>query len=235
VRELLGMSEPVVSYPVHFVMGDFIDRTELGEKAHLFFKAEGSVESFPLPHGLRRWIVQTETPMQCTTAGFISDRVMRRTGISLPSADQTNESTFTPHHFNCASYYDGRVVLAGDAAHGMSPVGGQGMNTGFADAEFLAEILPAIIQGSQEPAILLAAYQRFRRRAAQAAIFRAGWGMWLGTGRGRLFSRLRDLFIRHVMCRWPVSPHMGQLYAMLSIPYHNLDRVPHLRRHLQHS
>lgn len=35
------------SYDVHFVMGDFIDRANLGDEAHLFFKANGSVESFP--------------------------------------------------------------------------------------------------------------------------------------------------------------------------------------------
>jgi 2-polyprenyl-6-methoxyphenol hydroxylase-like FAD-dependent oxidoreductase len=234
VRNLLGMTEPVTSYSCHFVMGDFVDRTSFGEQAHLFFKAAGSVESFPLPHGLRRWIVQTAEPMKHVPSELISQLVRQRTGIALSPGDQTNESIFTPHRFNCAQYHSGRVVLCGDAAHGMSPIGGQGMNTGFADAEFLAEILPKIITGSQPSAPLLASYRRFRRKAAQVAIFRAEWGMWLGTWRGRLLSHLRDFIIRNIMCRWPVAPHMGPLYAMLTIPFNTLERVPHLRPHLHH-
>jgi 2-polyprenyl-6-methoxyphenol hydroxylase-like FAD-dependent oxidoreductase len=235
VRELLQMSGPVTSYPCHFVMGDFIDRTILGEKAHLFFTAEGSVEAFPLPQGLRRWIVQTDEPMKQAPPEFISHVVLQRTGITLHPEDQTNEGIFTPHCFNSERYHSGRVVLCGDAAHSMSPIGGQGMNTGFADAEFLAEILSGIVRRAQDPAPLLASYQRFRRKAAQVAIFRAAWGMWLGTWRGRWLSHLRDFIIRDIMCRWPVAPRMGPLYAMLTIPYNTLERVPHLRRQLRHA
>ena len=109
------------------------------------------------------------------------------------------------------------------------------MNTGFADAEFLAEILPGIVKGTYSAAPLLASYQRYRRKAAKVAIFRAAWGMWLGTWRGRALSYVRDFIIRDIMCRWPVSPHMGPLYAMLTIPFNTLERVPHLRRQLQHA
>lgn len=226
VREALGIRAPGKSYDCHFVMGDFTERTALGDEAHLFFKADGSVESFPLPGGLRRWIVQVPEPMRAAPPGFIGDVVRRRTGILLDPADQTNESAFTPRRFNCERYHDGHVVLCGDAAHGMSPIGGQGMNTGFADAELLAEVLPAIIQGHAAAGPLLGAYQRFRRKAAQTAIFRAEWGMWLGTWRGQWRSRLRDVIIGDVMCRWPIAPHMGPLYAMLTIPYNTLKRVP---------
>lgn len=233
VRELVGVRAPGKTYARHFVMGDFVERTSLGDEAHLYFKADGSVESFPLPHGLRRWIVQVPGPMSSTPAGFISGIVQRRTGITLSPEDQTNESTFTPRRFNCDRYHSGRVILCGDAAHGMSPIGGQGMNTGFADAEFLGEILPAIILRSEPSAPLLAAYQRFRRQAAKTAIFRAEWGMWLGTWRGHFLSRLRDFIIGRIMCRWPVAPHMGPFYAMLTIPFNTLDRVPPAQRSLQ--
>lgn len=226
VRDLLGVRAPGKSYPCHFVMGDFVENTQLGDEAHLFFKAEGSVESFPLPGGLRRWIVQTDSNMQKPPRGLVSELVRRRTGIEVSAEDQTNESTFTPRRFNCDRYFKGRVILCGDAAHGMSPIGGQGMNTGFADAEFLAEILPAILQRGQNPEPLLRAYQRYRRKAASTAIFRAEWGMWLGTWKGKTRSLIRDFIIGSVMCRWPVSAHMGPLYAMLTIPFNTLDRVP---------
>ncbi|MBM3347616.1 MAG: 2-polyprenyl-6-methoxyphenol hydroxylase, partial [Betaproteobacteria bacterium] len=41
----------------------------------------------------------------------------------------------------------GRIFLAGDAAHTMSPTGGMGMNTGASDAENLGWKLAAVIQG----------------------------------------------------------------------------------------
>jgi 2-polyprenyl-6-methoxyphenol hydroxylase-like FAD-dependent oxidoreductase len=233
VREQLGIAAPGKTYPCHFVMGDFVERTKLGDEAHLFFKADGSVESFPLPQGLRRWIVQTDEPMQDASAGFISEIVKARTGIALSPGDQTNESTFTPRRFNCERYHSGRVILCGDAAHGMSPIGGQGMNTGFADAEFLAEVLGAVIQKDHAPAPLLDAYQRFRRKAARAAIFRAEWGMWFGTWRGKGRSRIRDFVIRNLMCRRPIAPHMGPFYAMLTIPFNTLERVPAARPFIQ--
>ena len=61
LRELIGMRAPGHVYDCHFVMADFIDRSGLGDEAHLFFTATGSVESFPLPGGQRRWVVQTDT------------------------------------------------------------------------------------------------------------------------------------------------------------------------------
>ena len=226
VREIAGIRAPGRTYARHFVMGDFVDRTDLGDEAHLFFKAEGSVESFPLPQGLRRWIVQTPEPVRHAPEGFVAGVVKRRTGFDLSSQDQINGSAFTPHRFNSERYHRDRIILCGDAAHGMSPIGGQGMNTGFADAEFLAEILPAMLQRGEPPALLLAAYNRFRRKAAGSAIFRAEWGMWLGTWRGRMLSRVRDFLIRDLMCRWPLAAHMGPFYAMLTIPFNTLERVP---------
>ena len=221
VREWVGMKAPAHAYDLHFVMGDFIDRTGFGEEAHLFFTATGSVESFPLPGGQRRWIVQTDTRLDQPPKGLVSELTRLRTGLDVPVADQVNESVFTPRRFNCERYYDGRVIFCGDAAHGMSPIGGQGMNTGFADAEFLAEAL-----SHGDPCSLLPAYSRFRRKAAKTAIFRAEWGMWLGTWRGKTLSILRDAILKFLLCQGPVARRMGPFYAMLTIPFNTLARVP---------
>jgi len=42
------------NYPAHFMMADFVEETDLGAEAHLFFSCHGSIESFPLPKGFRR-------------------------------------------------------------------------------------------------------------------------------------------------------------------------------------
>lgn len=222
VRELLGIPAPGRSYGCHFAMADYTDRSGLGDEAHLFFTPEGSVESFPLPGGRRRWVVQTDRRLEEVPPGLICALALRRAGIGPDPADRLpGAAAFTPRRFHCPRYHQGRVALCGDAAHGMTPAGGQGMNTGFADAEFLAEVL-----ASPDPPALLPAYGRYRRRAAATAIFRAGWGMSLGTWRGRLASWARDAFLRRVLCSGPVGRRMGSFYAMLTIPHNTLDAVP---------
>ena len=55
-------------------------------------------------------------------------------------------------------YRDGRVFLAGDAAHHMPPTGGFGMNTGVQDVHNLAWKLHAVLRGWAGPE-LLASYE----------------------------------------------------------------------------
>jgi 2-polyprenyl-6-methoxyphenol hydroxylase-like FAD-dependent oxidoreductase len=59
-------------------------------------------------------------------------------------------------------YHDGRVLLAGDAAHVMPPNGGFGGNTGIQDAYDLAWKLALVVQGVAAPE-LLATYDAERR------------------------------------------------------------------------
>jgi hypothetical protein len=51
------------------------------------------------------------------------------------------------HHRGVNKYQEGRVFVAGDAAHIHSPAGGQGMNTGLQDAANLAWKLALVIKG----------------------------------------------------------------------------------------
>lgn len=57
----------------------------------------------------------------------------------------------------------GRVVLVGDAAHVVNPVGGMGLNGGILDAAALAAILPDLLQGADNS--LLDTYSQTRREA----------------------------------------------------------------------
>jgi putative polyketide hydroxylase len=71
-------------------------------------------------------------------------------------------------------YVDGRVLLAGDAAHVIPPTGGYGANTGIADAHNLAWKLATVIAGTAGPG-LLGTYDAERRpvgdyAAAQGAL-----------------------------------------------------------------
>jgi 2-polyprenyl-6-methoxyphenol hydroxylase-like FAD-dependent oxidoreductase len=88
--------------------------------------------------------------------------VLRRfTGVPVQH-DVLVANGWTPHLLAAQSYGDGRVFLAGDAAHQYIPTGGYGMNTGIGDAVDLGWKLAATIKGFGGPE-LLASYQAERR------------------------------------------------------------------------
>ena len=63
------------------------------------------------------------------------------------------------------NYRKGRVLLAGDAAHVQSPIGGQGLNTGVQDAVNLGWKLAQVIRGTS-PDTLLDTYHAERHPVA---------------------------------------------------------------------
>jgi 2-polyprenyl-6-methoxyphenol hydroxylase-like FAD-dependent oxidoreductase len=72
---------------------------------------------------------------------------------------------FTDMTRQAASYRSGRVLLAGDAAHVHSPVGGQGLNTGVQDAVNLGWKLAQVVKGTS-PESLLDTYHAERHPVA---------------------------------------------------------------------
>jgi 3-(3-hydroxy-phenyl)propionate hydroxylase len=68
-----------------------------------------------------------------------------------------------------ASFRHGRVLFAGDSAHGVSPFGARGANSGIQDAENLAWKLDAVLRG-QAPDALLNSYASEREYAADENI-----------------------------------------------------------------
>ena len=63
----------------------------------------------------------------------------------------------------------GRIFLAGDAAHQMTPYAGQGANSGIADAHNLAWKLAAVLKGPAKPE-LMETYDAERKPVAKAAV-----------------------------------------------------------------
>jgi 2-polyprenyl-6-methoxyphenol hydroxylase-like FAD-dependent oxidoreductase len=74
-------------------------------------------------------------------------------------------SRFTDMTRQAAAYREGRVLLAGDAAHVHSPVGGQGLNTGVQDAVNLGWKLAQVVKQTS-PESLLDTYHAERHPVA---------------------------------------------------------------------
>ena len=226
VRAAAGLRVREKLYPQRFVMADFVDESGLGLEARLFFSPEASVESFPLPGQWRRWIVLANPAREATPLQYLIRTVDRLVGIDLDERGARFVSTFGARRMTVDRYHAGRVVLAGDAAHVMSSIGGQGMNTGFADVELLAALLPGVLRDPALRPRAFSTYERIRRRAFVVAANRAERGMWLGTLRGRVASGFRKHFIRDVLFRPPLRSRLAPHFAMLTIPFRNLNHVP---------
>lgn len=214
----LGIAKKVSFYDPVFTMGDFHDRSGLGDVAHLFFGTERPVESFPLPAGKRRWVVRCGWRQREDLHESIATAVTRLTGIALSESDQLDTSRFRPQRKMARCFYRGRVALCGDAAHVMSPIGGQGMNTGFGDAAFLARAFEAMLDDPARVGSWMRLYDRNRKRAFRVAAARAATGMGLGVARGRFASRIREVLVGILLARGVSHRAVQRWFTMRSLP-----------------
>ncbi|MET4060760.1 2-polyprenyl-6-methoxyphenol hydroxylase-like FAD-dependent oxidoreductase [Arthrobacter sp. UYP6] len=179
LRQLLGMPCRTRTLPDTYLMGDFADNTGDGAVGVLYLETAGIVESFPLPGGVRRWVAHTDQLMPEATAADLARMIGGRTGMRPNPETNTMLSAFTVRTGLARELVRGRTVLIGDAAHEVSPIGGQGMNLGWLDAEALAPIIVASLRG-EDVGAPLAGFARGRRRAAVVASAQAQLNMALG-------------------------------------------------------
>ncbi|MFZ1868976.1 MAG: FAD-dependent monooxygenase [Steroidobacteraceae bacterium] len=98
---------------------------------------------------------------QAITLAHVQAVLRRVSGTDVTLTDLQLATTWTDRAYLATAYRKGRVLLAGDAAHIHSPLGGQGLNLGLGDAMNLGWKLAATIRGDA-PADLLDSYQNER-------------------------------------------------------------------------
>ncbi|MFF0227002.1 FAD-dependent oxidoreductase [Streptomyces sp. NPDC004629] len=96
--------------------------------------------------------------------------VLRRISGTDVTLDEVHlASSFTDRAMQATTYRKGRVLLAGDAAHIHSPLGGQGLNLGIGDAMNLGWKLAATVHG-HAPEGLLDSYTTERHPVGAAVL-----------------------------------------------------------------
>ena len=143
VRHAANIAYAGGSYMGDFILGDVTIQWPLASNtARLFFTENGILACLPIngDTGYFRLILvapggKPPTEMQATIPPDEFCRVLATLSpVEIKVTDYVWLARFRLHHRMAERFRNGRLFLAGDAAHIHSPVGAQGMNTGIQDA-----------------------------------------------------------------------------------------------------
>ncbi|GAA6164575.1 FAD-dependent monooxygenase [Pelagimonas sp. KU-00592-HH] len=145
--------------------------------AHQFFMPPGPLAILPLPGNMSS-IVWSETDENAKRINALSDEdymaVLRpRFGDFLGKIELAGARFTYPLNLTVANEFVAeRIALVGDAAHGMHPIAGQGLNAGLRDVGALVQILSEAQRRGEDFAsiLVLGRYQEWRRFDTHALV-----------------------------------------------------------------
>ena len=205
VRDLAGIAFPGVSVVERFLLADVdADWRRDRSTSASWFHPDGMVLAMPMrgPEGASdRWRLMADVPAEdehldaAEVIARFEQLLPHRTGEAPRIRNTVWTSVFRIQRRLADDYRAGRILVAGDAAHVHSPIGGQGMNTGIGDAENLAWKLALVVRGRGGEA-LLDTYTAERRPLAAEVLRSTTANTWILVGEGKPARLLRDsLFI----------------------------------------
>jgi 2-polyprenylphenol 6-hydroxylase len=170
LRASLGIGESGRDYAQRAVVAHVATSRPHEDTAWQRFMPGGPLAFLPLGDG-RSSIVWTLRDADATRVLALDDDAFRAelgaaSDFRLGEIDATTKRAAFPLRLKLASrYVEGRVVLAGDAAHVVHPLAGQGMNLGFRDVACLRRVLGDARRrgGNIGAAHVLRRYERERR------------------------------------------------------------------------
>ncbi|WP_246150665.1 FAD-dependent oxidoreductase [Streptomyces qinzhouensis] len=118
------------------------------------------------------WHPEVGEPLEAFTDERCRDHIRAAVGVPGLDVEITGKAPWHAAERVAERYGSGRVFLAGDSAHEMSPTGAFGSNTGIQDAHNLAWKLAAVLKGWAGPG-LLESYGAERLPVARATSVRA--------------------------------------------------------------
>jgi 2-octaprenyl-6-methoxyphenol hydroxylase len=144
--------------------------------AHQFFMPSGPLAILPLKGGHHSSIVWSETKATAEAIQALPDEdylaaLRPRFGDFLGEISLAGARFTYPLSLSLAERFIApRLALVGDAAHGVHPIAGQGLNLGLRDVAALAEVLILARRRGEDPGspAALEAFQRWRRFDATA-------------------------------------------------------------------
>jgi hypothetical protein len=176
VRKQAGISFRGKSSPLAFFMAEVRMEGSLSHSDnHVWLHPDGSLAALPLPvPSTWRLFVEVTRQTERLEQGITVEQIGDLMSARAPHIDATivgEPLWLSDFRISCRMVdrmHDGRVFLAGDAAHIHSPTGGQGITTGVQDAANLAWKLARVTAGA--PKALLDTYDEERLPHAEEVL-----------------------------------------------------------------
>jgi 2-polyprenyl-6-methoxyphenol hydroxylase-like FAD-dependent oxidoreductase len=235
VRDLAGFAFPGITYPevqrlavvtvpesVTLLENGDIDVAGVGRISFGFTRTERgefALGSTNLEHmGLytseeESTVYDDDEPM---TVAELRDSIRRVLGVELPLGEPTRLTRFTFHAREVERYRDGRILVAGDAAH-LFPSPGVALGAGLLDSVNLGWKLGADILG-WAPEGLLDTYDDERRLACARNMLHAQAQVAIRRGHDAAAVALRELFQELLVDEEPLR-RLGGLMAGSEVRY----------------
>jgi 2-polyprenyl-6-methoxyphenol hydroxylase-like FAD-dependent oxidoreductase len=213
-----------------FILGDVhIEWTEPEDEGQNYLSADGIFLIVPLPEPKRYRIIAHMPDLSAgqeleISLGLLQSLMDQRTGMESQLDDLVWSSSFSVKHLVAANHRQGRIFLAGDAAHIHSPVGGQGLNTGIQDAYNLMWKLALAHQGKGTEK-LLDSYEVERHEVAEATIKKVSFATKVVTLDNSISRTLRNQLAAILVNTDVVQNRLGRDVGMLDISYRNSSVV----------
>ncbi|MEE1931071.1 FAD-dependent monooxygenase [Streptomyces sp. TRM 70351] len=172
VREAMGAEFVGDVYPYTIIVADVKLGVPLDEQLLIHVGRAGLVVCTDFGNGWYRLGVidrGKEWSDDPVTLDEVRETLHKLFGKDLRPSEPLWTSRFRIQERQASTYRKGRMIIAGDAAHVHSPLGGQGLNLGIQDAMNLGWKLSAVVTGRGSDR-LLDTYQEERRRVSQGVI-----------------------------------------------------------------
>jgi 2-octaprenylphenol hydroxylase len=200
LREMAEIPSRGWDYDQHAIVATVRTEVDSGEVARQRFTAAGPLALLPLNDG-RSSIVWSTTPgeadrlLALDEADFC-DELARASEYVLGRVEWVGPRGAFPLRLRHAERYvrEG-LALIGDAAHGIHPLAGQGVNLGFLDAAVLRDVVVEAVASGRDPGALamLRRYERARKGGNLEMLAAMDLFKRLFSNDNRPLSRLRNL------------------------------------------
>jgi 2-polyprenyl-6-methoxyphenol hydroxylase-like FAD-dependent oxidoreductase len=225
VRHQAGIRRHGKNLQHTFVLADCSARWDIDPHAlHAWFNDSGAFAVIPMPKE-NGWRVlceyrEADDPGAHPDLRLLSRLVSERTPLDPELFDSVWTTRFESWQRRAEAFRLGRVMIAGDAAHSHSAIGGQGMNTGLQDAFNLAWKLALVIRGLAGD-VVLDAYSAERTSVADHVLRLTETATRAVTFRGVVPAGIRQRMAGFASQFAPVHTAVARGLGELGIHYRN--------------